>query len=114
MNNTQVPIIRVDYDEPDPNTYRGVTIGHTLWNSGDPTIDFICAVKLAWLFREDGADFVMCSSSVNHFVMDGGELDDSGDWTEEQTQAATALLVQQANTLYGRRFTLPPLPEGEE
>jgi hypothetical protein len=78
-----LPMIHVDYDEPDPSTYRGVRLsignGAELSLHGtSPARDYaaISTVALVISRKVLFVPFVMCSSDVDHFVMDGGILND--------------------------------------
>lgn len=74
--------IGIDYDEPDPNTYRAVKIrtrdvkGKQVqtksFASGDANYDYHCA--MLWL-DVAGCETIMGSSSCDHFQMDGGTID---------------------------------------
>jgi len=67
-------IIGIIYDEPDPSTYEGVRLSvygkAGVWHIGSPQNDLACALILAHFCNID----VVYSSSVDHFVMDGGDL----------------------------------------
>ena len=65
--------LRIDYDEMEPTSYRGVTIRHpdgteTAWRSGDPVRDW--ADMLSWRGKEGAAFAVLETSSLTHFVQD--------------------------------------------
>lgn len=69
-------IISVLYDEPDPTTYRGVAVRvgdaeDVILSSDDPTVDYVAA---GWVALRAGCTSLICSSSVSHFAMDGGDL----------------------------------------
>ena len=79
-----VPIVHIDYDEPDPSTYRGArmtmlygfgTVGFAL-DSGNPAQDYSAVSKIAQAiaWATGGVGLVMCSSDVDNFIMDGGDL----------------------------------------
>lgn len=99
-------LIRVNYTEPDPSTYAGIQLqvgmpGHPLDGDAEvfctghgPTVDFLHALSvLRHTFEDAGQDLegirITATSSVDHFVMDGGVLNDSGDWTGEEVLAAS-------------------------
>lgn len=93
-----IPILGILYDETDPATYSGVTLrlgdDREVFNSGNPTVDYLTAYfVLSHRYRAAGFDVgdvpVMASSSVNHFVFDGGTLNDS-DPSQEEVDAAVA------------------------
>ena len=80
--------ISIDYDEVDPETYSGVvvrwfapvtdTFGRAIaeqhthsFDSGNPTQDYRRAVTWA---AKRGMSPLMCSSMVDHFISDGGEI----------------------------------------
>lgn len=93
-----VPLLGIDYSEPPdspseaPLNYRGVILRMGLeseqevFATGDPTVDYLTAGFVAH-YRVGPEAPVMCSSSVDHFAMDGGQLDDE-DPSEEQIQKA--------------------------
>lgn len=71
-------IISIDYDEPKPETYRGVEIStrdnkDKRFDSGDFIKDWFNVIKYTNTEIEDG--YVMYSSSVDHFIMDGAPFD---------------------------------------
>lgn len=82
-----------EYDEPDPKTYRGIGVRmgikaeQELFNTGRPYHDYLTAHLVIWKRVGEGMD-VMGSSSLDHFVFDGGELPDSAAATEEQLNEA--------------------------
>lgn len=73
-------ILGIEYHEPDPETYFGVSLKmmpdgpEESFMTGDPTVDYLTAGAVA-VYRLKGGT-VMCSSSVDHFSMDGGDLSD--------------------------------------
>lgn len=100
-----IAILGIDYSEPiepiEPESeaspsldYRGVTLkmmpdgAQEKFMSGDATVDYLTAGYVAHYRLGKGAP-VMCSSSVDHFVMDGGTLEDE-DPSKEQIQKAVA------------------------
>ena len=74
----RIPIIGIDYDDPDVSTYRGCTLsmgdGELILDSGRPEHDYWAISHLARTLSP--VDFVMCSSSVDHFAYDGGTIDE--------------------------------------
>ena len=87
--------ISVDYDGLDPSTYRGVILRMgdeeerfctPAEEGGSPTVDMLVAGMCAGHRLGEGGP-IMSSSSVNHFVMDGGVLDDEGPSQEQVDQA---------------------------
>ena len=72
-------ILHVDYEEPKPTTYTGISVNvlggkrtiSKLFKGTEPGKQIAEAIK--WC-KEKGYH-VMCSSSVDHFEMDGGEFD---------------------------------------
>ena len=88
-----IPIIGIIYDDSDPISYKGVDLHigeeRETFYSGDPTVDYLTAGFVAH-YRAGPAAHIMCSSSVDHFVMDGGELEDD-DPPEEKIKRAVAL-----------------------
>jgi len=101
-----LPHLSIDYDEPDPATYRGIKIrlgGREALISSDPpnpTRDF--AVAVIWAARTDAPSY-MTSSSVDHFVMDGGTLDDSDasvdSFLQDESVRADVLALEGSHTL---------------
>lgn len=77
---SDMAIIGIVYDEPDPETYGGVSLKmmpegkREDFYTGDPTVDYLTAGIVA-KYRLKGGP-VMGSSSVDHFSMDGGDLED--------------------------------------
>ena len=72
---SEIAIIGIDYDEPDPTTYRGSTLrigeGQIQVCGCCPLHDLagLCAVAIFTL----GEDTIYRSSSVDHFLIDGGD-----------------------------------------
>jgi len=102
----------VVYTEPDPTTYAGVGASFKGWPediklmTGDPTADMV-ALQLIVL-RMGLGELVMESSSVNHFMMDGGEMRDESP-TDEDIERAKPI----ARRWWGanhERFGLEALP----
>jgi len=94
----------LDFDEGSPETYRGITIRRLnpdrerespiRFYSGNPTVDHLAAFQ--YLYNIHGVPnhnthnfAVMGSSSLDHFVMDGGELRES--YTQEELAQAVIL-----------------------
>ena len=72
--------ISVLYEEFEPETYRGVEFKlgdeRAVFNTSNPTVDYLTVLGVLWL--EHGQQTpVITKSSVDHFVMDGGVLDES-------------------------------------
>lgn len=70
-----VVILSIDYTEFRPETYRGVILSLegkriALLSSGVPQTDYLAALEVASIFGK----WVIHSSTVDHFVMDGGIL----------------------------------------
>lgn len=69
-----IPILHIDYTEPDPSTYQGarVQVGEDSFTIHGccPAHDYQVVSIIAFLI----AGTVMCSSDVDNFVMDGGIL----------------------------------------
>lgn len=96
-----IPIIGIDYDEPaeeDSNAslnYRGVTLkmmpggDREVFMSNNPTVDYLTAGFVAH-YRLGPDAHVIGSSSVDHFSMDGGEIE-TDDPTRADIDAAIAL-----------------------
>ncbi len=73
-------VIGINYEESNPDSFKGVTlsirdtIGREFhdceFQVGTPEDSFGCALTLAHTYGID----VICSSSVDHFIMDGGTL----------------------------------------
>jgi len=106
-----LPLIGIDYDEspgPHPNdTYRGVVLDldgrEFRCFSGNATIDLLAAMFIAYYIVPD-CD-VSALSSVDHFITDGGTLnDDIESWTKAEIDEATEL----ARTILVAKGLLPP------
>lgn len=74
MNDTVV--ISIDYDEGDQSTYRGVVafFGERrleFRDHLDPVKDFARAIQEVSNIK--GVEYIMLSSSCDHFVMDGNQ-----------------------------------------
>jgi hypothetical protein len=80
------------YDDENPASYQGISVKvgreaePEVFNTGNPTVDYFTAYFVASKRCKDaGVDIddlpIMGSSSIDHFVMDGGTLntDDPGD-----------------------------------
>ena len=91
------------YDDVDPSTYEGISISMSLgaeaevFNTGKPFHDYLTGSIV--IFHRAGEDaIVMGASSIDHFAMDGGDLPDGTEATEEQVMAAAmaakAYLIQ--------------------
>jgi hypothetical protein len=83
MKRPHVPILHVEYDEPDPTSYRwvGVSFGSVsqTFGTGNPIADYAAALDYARTLVTPGEEersevTVFCSSSVDNFLMDGGRL----------------------------------------
>jgi len=102
-----IPFLPILYDEdmnPD-ETYRGVELRMgsgaqrdgppEVFNTGNPTVDYHTAMLVVWRrWIEAGGDKdedppVMGSSSIDHFVMDGGTLRDENPSGEDVQAAIT-------------------------
>lgn len=93
-----IPLIGVVYDDVNPESYAGIQLrfghGKEVFNSGNPTVDYFTAYWVIFKRCKDaGVDVddvpIMGSSSIDHFVMDGGILNDS-DPSQEDMDAAIA------------------------
>jgi len=89
------PYFSVLYTEGDPQTYAGirVIIGDqgAVFYSGDPVHDYLCALlSIPNEWHDVG---ITCSSSVDHFVMDGGVLGPEGEYTDKQIREAREALA---------------------
>jgi len=102
----KVAHISIKYDEGDPATYAGV--GYRVdrdkrmyfINTGNPTVDYAAAMMV--LYTVNGEDaIIMGSSSIDHFVMDGGDLE-TENFSEEQLVSARKSLQTElsANFVY--------------
>lgn len=74
-----IPIIGIVYDDNNPESYAGVTLRMgsgslaDTFHTGNPTVDYLTAVFV--VASRNGVDHpAMSSSSIDHFVMDGGDL----------------------------------------
>lgn len=87
--------LNIDYDDGDQSTYRAMEVHVTVhnaknaknrkdtvkvfkFNSGDPAVDYINAIKKMAEYPSTRIISKMFSSSVDHFVMDG----DKYKWAE--------------------------------
>lgn len=72
-----VAFISVNYEELKPETYAGFTLKmgdrvETI-NTGNPTVDYVAIGCIAYTIA-GGRLPIMQSSSIDHFIMDGGDL----------------------------------------
>jgi hypothetical protein len=67
--------ISIDCDEPNQETYRAVCVGDIRFETGDFLIDWINHLKYLGSLE---FNFVIHSSSVNHFLMDGSKYYEVG------------------------------------
>ena len=85
-------VLSVLYNDIDPTTYAGVQLSTesetVVFNTGNPTHDFLTASMVA---HHAGGD-VLCSSSVDHFGSDGGDLHDETASDEEIESARAAAI----------------------
>ncbi|MDB4278053.1 hypothetical protein N9917_00325 [Deltaproteobacteria bacterium] len=88
------------YDDENPETYKGISLSmgrdaaKDVFNTGNPTVDYFTAYFVASKRCKDaGVDIddvpLMGSSSIDHFVMDGGTLN-TDDPTDDEVQGAVA------------------------
>lgn len=105
-----IPIIGIDYDEPAeedsdaPLNYRGVTLKMSpdgdrerFMSGHGATVDYLTAGFVAH-YRLGPDAHVICSSSVDHYSMDGGEIE-----TDDPTKADINAAVDVAKAyLIGR------------
>jgi hypothetical protein len=94
-----IVFVSVLYNEPDPSTYQGFKIlrgeeSH-VFNTGNPTLDYLTAGATIYL-KWGKSSTIMFTSSIDHFVMDGGDLQDE-DPPAEVSHAA----VEKALSLFG-------------
>ena len=74
------PILHINYTEPDHTTYAGAQLDirpdSITVDTGDPAADYKTVSILAYIISDLllGLPFVMCSSDVDNFIMDGGDL----------------------------------------
>jgi hypothetical protein len=91
------PILSIKYDDANPATYEGVTLSmdrdkpRELFSTGNPTVDYNTAAAVVYRrFYNAGVDVddvpLMGSSTIDHFIMDGGELNEEP--TPEQIRKA--------------------------
>lgn len=97
--------ISVIYDGEDPKSYRGVEYstkaapGTHVINSGNPKVDYVCAMLVLDSMK---ADPVMGSSSIDHFTMDGGDLN-TDTLTKKEKSAIRSWLDQHKQQATCRR-----------
>jgi hypothetical protein len=81
------------YDDVDPATYKGIELQmkpgakREVFNTGDPLHDYLTAGFVATSRAGDDAP-IFGSSSIDHFVMDGGAQLDAEQATPDQLKAA--------------------------
>lgn len=69
----------IDYNEPDPKTYKSVKLSSSftdnkkVFDSGDFVKDWYNRVKD--IIQDNSEPFHTCSSSIDHFIMDGAPFD---------------------------------------
>lgn len=89
-----MPVIHLSclYDQ-NPETYEGIELCMALgaesevFNTGVPYHDYLVAATVA--HARAGPDaLIFGTSSIDHFVMDGGDLPDGTEATEEQVDKA--------------------------
>ena len=71
-------VISIQYEEPNTNEYQNVTLGDKVWDSGDFVKDWFNMTKYMAHLPEEKWEPTMCSSSVDHFIMDGAPYDSAG------------------------------------
>lgn len=84
------------YDDTNPESYSGMQLScpgypKVVFNTGRPTVDYLTAGAVASHRLGDHA-IIMGSSSIDHFVMDGGENIDVS--TPEQDEEAIRLAIR--------------------
>lgn len=71
-----IAIISIIYKEPDPTSYERVVVkvGNILkeFNSGAPQEDYLNAIT--WARNQTDCDCVMGSSTIDNFIIDGGNI----------------------------------------
>jgi len=104
----KVAHISIKYDEGDPATYAGVEYrvdrGKHMYciNTGNPTADYAAAMMVLYTVNGDEA-IIMGSSSIDHFVMDGGDLETENFSEEQLVQAKKSIQTElSANFVYVR------------
>ena len=81
------------YDDQNPETYEGIELRmdidaeREVFNTGTPFHDYLTAACVAYTRAGEHA-YITGSSSLDHFVFDGGVLPDGTAATEKQTKAA--------------------------
>ena len=95
------PLYSVMYNDVDPRSYGGLRVWHsepqekaTFSTGHGPTIDFMVSVLVL-----PAMDDYRVTSSVDHFIMDGGELNLDGNppYTDDQWALAKELATQWRN-----------------
>lgn len=75
--------LSINYEEPHPDTYEGISVHLRELGVENPNrvgVKFHTSIpqedyELACWYANKVADRTMCSSSVDHFIMDGGDLE---------------------------------------
>lgn len=73
-------VTSIEYSEPNPKTYEAVKFRYNnnveikIFNSGDFVKDWYDCIKFS-IFLEPVEPFNSCSSTVDHFIMDGAPFD---------------------------------------
>lgn len=88
--------LSVIYDDSDISTYNGISIHNndkkqTIFTNTNPTVDYLVAL---FICRPD-INKVSASSSLDHFIMDGGVLNDESPSNED---------VVMATKIYNERY----------
>lgn len=68
-------VISIQYEEPNTNEYKNVKVGDKIFDSGDFVKDWYDMKKYIIHLPDDQWEPIMCSSSVDHFIMDGAPYD---------------------------------------
>lgn len=101
-----VLFINVKYNDVDPATYKGISVRalrgrERVFNTNSPTFDFCCAsIYLVATCKDTKNGMIMCGSSVDHFEMDGGDIDTMP--SKEMLQIAKDYLITKNILPFGK------------
>jgi len=109
----------INYEEPNPETYKSVEIhdfndNKTVFNSGDFVKDWFDLIKFV-IMELENEPFHGCSSTVNHFIMDGAPFDSMYlDFKEDDEPFLTSEYKENLYELFVKKGTTPTWKELKE